>query len=979
MFKEILNYIFGVDKSFNDDYLMHYGVGKLDGAPGRGSGRYPLGSGENPNQHGSGDIISRVDDLRKQNIIFVDEEGKFGPKGKEYRGDTAVAHHLGMTTTQMRARLSLAKDEERSQKVAAAKSLREQGYSLKEIANRMGYENDSSVRSLLNEGSENRMNQAKVTADFLKQMCDEKGIIDVGAGVERERVMGGISREKLEQALYLLQDQGYEVYGGGIPQVTNKGQQTNGKFLCPPGTPHKAIYDFENIHSVADYDQRLTDDGQNERGVWERPSSVSSSRVQVRYAEDGGIHKDGVIEIRRGCPDISLGNAHYAQVRIMVDGTHYIKGMALYSDDLPEGCDIMFNTNKKKGTPMCGPKGDTVLKPVSKDPDNPFGALLRKDCGQTYYDDPNGKYIDKTTGKKQSLNTVNITRMEGDWSEWSDKLPSQFLGKQKIELIKRQLKLAETDKQAEYDDIMALTNPTVKRRLLRSFADDCDSAAVHLKAAALPRQKYKVILPLTTISDQEVYAPSYKDGEQVALIRYPHAGTFEIPILTVNNKHPEGRRVLGNTPKDAIGINSKVAERLSGADFDGDTVMIIPTGGKVKITSTKPLEGLKDFDPKMSYGADRITTDSDGNEHLFRGDREYKRMRNTQNEMGKVSNLITDMTIRGAKSEELARAVRHSMVVIDAEKHGLDYKQSERDNRIGELKAKYQGHIGDDGKYHEGVSTLLSASKGEATVIKRQGSPKINQEGKPWYDPTRPEGVLVYKNVDNPTYIDKKTGKEKTRTQKSTRMAETDDARTLSSGSPQEEVYADYANKMKALANRARMEMISTERLKRNPSAAEVYKPEVDSLKNKLNIALLNAPRERQAQIIANSKIEAIRKSYEETGDYTKKEIEKELKKERQKEMEKARIKVGAHRQPVEITEKEWEAIQAGAISDNMLSQILNHADIDKIKALATPRSTNELSQVKINKIAQMRASDYTLEEIASSIGVSTSTVEKYL
>ena len=40
-----------------EDILMHYGVGKMEGAPGRGSGRYPLGSGKNPNQH-SGDSVS---------------------------------------------------------------------------------------------------------------------------------------------------------------------------------------------------------------------------------------------------------------------------------------------------------------------------------------------------------------------------------------------------------------------------------------------------------------------------------------------------------------------------------------------------------------------------------------------------------------------------------------------------------------------------------------------------------------------------------------------------------------------------------------------------------------------------------------------------------------------------------------------------------------------------------------------------------
>lgn len=57
-----------------------------------------------------------------------------------------------------------------------------------------------------------------------------------------------------------------------------------------------------------------------------------------------------------------------------------------------------------------------------------------------------------------------------------------------------------------------------------------------------------------------------------------------------------------------------------------------------------------------------------------------------------VSNLITDMTIKGATDEELCRAVKHSMVVIDAVKHKLGYKQSEIDNDIESLKKKYQSN-----------------------------------------------------------------------------------------------------------------------------------------------------------------------------------------------------------------------------------------------------------------------------------------------
>ena len=888
-----------------EEILMHYGMP-------RRSGRYPWGSGDNPYQH-SGDFLSRVEELEKQGMK-----------------QTEIAKALGLTTTQLRTQKSLAKDERRALQVSTAKGLREKGYSLNEIAEKMGFANDSSVRSLLNENSEARMNQAKTTAEFLKKMIDEKGMIDVGTGVEREL---GISREKLNQALYILEMEGYPVYGGGVPQVTNPGKQTNIKVICPPGTEHREIYDFDNVHSVKDYDQILSEDGQKVRPAFQYPESMDSSRLKINYAEDGGIQKDGVIEIRRGVDDLSLGDSHYAQVRIMVDGTHYLKGMAVYSDDLPDGVDVLFNTNKKVGTPMTD-----VLKKIKDDPDNPFGSLIKEHGGQSYY-------IDKDGNERLSL--INKRAEEGDWGEWSDHLPSQFLSKQSMTLIKKQLDLASADKVAEYDEICALTNPTVKKALLKSFADDCDSAAVHLQAAALPRQKYQVILPLTTIKDTEVYAPNYKNGEQVALIRYPHGGTFEIPVLTVNNKQPEGKKVLGNTPKDAIGINSKVAERLSGADFDGDTVMVIPTGGKIKITSTHPLKGLEGFDPKEKYGPASTT-------------QPYKRMKNTQTEMGKVSNLITDMTLKGATEDELARAVRHSMVVIDAEKHNLDYKRSEQDNGIASLKKKYQGRV-EDGKYKEGAATLISRAKSEVSVPKRKGSPTINEDGS-----------LSYKTADDLTYVDKKTGKTKTRTQASTQMAETKDARTLSSGTPQEEAYASYANKMKSLANQARKEMVSTGKIPYSASAKAAYQNEVDSLNAKLNVALKNAPRERQAQVIANATVTAKKQA---NPDMTNAEI----KKANQQALTSARAQVGAERKPVIITDREWEAIQAGAISESKLTQILNNADIDSLRQRATPRATTALSTAKQSKIASMSASGYSTSEIAEALGVSTSTVSKYL
>lgn len=902
-----------------EEMLMHYGMP-------RRSGRYPWGSGDNPYQR-SGDFLSRVEELKKQGL-----------------SETDIAKSIGLTTTQYRTQKSLAKDERRALDVARARSLREDGKSLNEIAAIMGFSNDSSVRSLLNENSEARMNQAKKTADFLKEQIEKKGMIDVGTGVEREL---GISKEKLNQALYILESEGYPVYGGGVPQVTNPGKQTNIKVICPPGTEHKEIYNFENVNSLSDYVSH--DGGETYDPKYVYPKSMDSSRIQIRYADDGGIQKDGVVEIRRGVDDLSLGESHYAQVRILVDGTHYIKGMAIYSDDLPDGVDVVFNTNKKAGTPMLGPKNDTVLKPIGKDPDNPFGSLIKdgivdpddsasKKGGQSYYYDKDGK---------KQLSLINKRAEEGDWGEWSDHLPSQFLSKQSMTLIKKQLGLAAADKQAEFDEICSLTNPTVKKALLKSFADDCDSAAVHLQAAALPRQKYQVILPITSMKDNEVYAPNYRNGEQVALIRFPHGGTFEIPVLTVNNKQADAKRILGNA-MDAVGINSKVAERLSGADFDGDTVMVIPTGGKVKITSTRALEGLEGFDPKLEYGG--------------KPEGSFKPMRNTQTEMGKISNLITDMTLRGAVPEELARAVRHSMVVIDAEKHHLDYKQSEIDNGIASLKKKYQGSYDEDGRYHEGAATLISRAKSETSVLKRKGSPIINPE----------TGEQTYKEVYE-EYTDK-NGKTRVRTQASTKMAETKDAFTLVSDAdtPQERAYATYANEMKSLANRARKEMLGTGKIAYSASAKEAYQEEVDHLMAQLNVALRNAPRERQAQVIANATVAAKK---QENPDMTRSEIKKAS----QQALTAARTTVGASRETISISDREWEAIQAGAISENRLTQIINNVDIDTLRQRATPRSTTVLSTAKVNKIASMNASGYSTAEIAEALGVSTSTVNKYL
>lgn len=889
-----------------EDILMHYGVK-------RRSGRYPWGSGDNPYQHG-GDFLARVEELQR-----------LGKTEKQ------IADELHLSTTDLRMQVRVAKHERRALQADRARSLREDGKTLDEIASILGYANDSSVRALLNENTAANKNKAQATAEILKKELAEKGAIDVGTGVERQL---GVSTGVLQEALFILETEGYNRYGVGVPQVNDPKKRTITPVISVPEIDQREVYqNLDLVKSVGDY--HSTDGGES----WDKreyPASIDSSRVKILYGDEGGALKDGVIEIRRGVADLDLGDSHYAQVRILVDGTHYLKGMAMYSDDMPDGADIVFNTNKHTGTPKMD-----VLKKIQDDPDNPFGALIKAN-GQSHYIDADGN---------EKLSAINKLKEEGDWDKMSKNLSSQFLSKQPIQLIKKQLDLTYADAADEFSEICSLNNPTVKRKLLLDFADECDSAAVHLKAAALPRQSTQVILPLNAMKETEIFAPNYRDGEKVVLIRYPHGGTFEIPELTVNNKNPTAVSVLGKNIRDAVGINPKVAERLSGADFDGDQVVVIPTGGRVKIQSTPALKDLKDFDPKTDYSTEGKT-----------GVRLLAKGAATQRQMGEISNLITDMTLKGATEPEIARAVKHSMVVIDAAKHKLDYRQSEKDNGIAELKKKYQG-FDDETGHHGGASTLLSRRKQDVEVPERQGSGVI--------DPLT--GKVVYKESGR-TYVDPRTGKTVAATTKVKRILAVDDVRSMSSGTLQEEAYADYANKMKDLANKARLEYKATPTLKRSASAAKAFEPEVNRLMAALKVAQLNAPLEREAQRIANARV----KAKVQANNITDKD---EISKIRRAAISDARNSTGASgkRTRITISDGEWTAIQSGAISDTTLSEILRYAEPKTVRERATPRRTTQLSDARISRIKAMANSGHTNAEIAEALGISSSAVSKYL
>lgn len=888
--------------------LAHYGVK-------RKSGRYPWGSGKDPHQH-SGDLLSTIKDLKAKGL-----------------SETEIAKGLGMTTTQLRAQKSIAKNEKRKADAAMVARLKEKGMSNTAIGRRMGI-NESSVRALLDPTLKERAGSTEALAKELKKSVGKDGLVDVGLGVETNL---GVTGTKLKTATAMLEAEGYHVHKVKVTQQTT-GKQTEMKVLVPPGMDYKTV--LARRGEIKAPGVNVEDRGRTVYGI-EKPTAISSKRLKVRYGPEGGTEMDGVIELRRGVKDLSLGGSNYAQVRISIDGTHFLKGMATYSDDIPKGYDIRFNTNKKKTDNKLD-----ALKPMKDDPANPFGAVIRK---QMHYE----------SGGKKKLSGINIVNDEGTWGDWSKTLSSQFLSKQPVSLAKQQLQKVRDKRKAEFEEIMALTNPAVKKKLLQSFADSCDSDAVDLKAASLPRQASQVILPVPKMKPTEVYAPNFKHGEKVVLVRHPHGGRFEIPELTVNNKDPHARRSIGTKVKDAIGIHPKVAERLSGADFDGDSVLCIPNNsGKVK--TSPALKGLKDFDPKATYPK-------------YKGMIPMSKER-TQLEMGKISNLITDMTIAGATQSEIARAVRHSMVVIDAHKHELNYKQSEIDNGIGALKKKYQG--GTTG----GAASLISRAGSTVYLPERKarsaskGGPIDKKTGrKVWEETGRTYKKPIFDKNDPTKVVEWKTERSIT---KSSKLAEAHDAFSLVSknGSTIETVYANHSNALKAMANEARKATLKIPSVRKNPQAAKAYAPEVKSLKAKINEGLRNKPRERQAQVLADAVVRAKKQA-----DPSLAKDKERMSKVRRQALAEARARTGAGKKPFLLTPKEWRAIQEGAVSQAMLNKVLEMADETNVRELATPRSTPKISSSMISRAKAMSSRGKTAAEIAEALGISTTSVHRAL
>ena len=246
---------------------------------------------------------------------------------------------------------------------------------------------------------------------------------------------------------------------------------------------------------------------------------------------------------------------------------------------------------------------------------------------------------------------------------------------------------------------------------------------------------------------------------------------------------------------------------------------------------------------------------------------------------------------------------------------------------------------------------------------------KDYEAGKMVYEETGRTYSKPHKQEDGSVVWEKKLKLDKV-----PKMMLTDDAYSLASGGSKanttriESVYADYANNMKALANEARRQARHEVDVPYSPSAKQAYLKEVQELDAALNIAKRNAPLERQAQLIASKNYKA--KLYDNPD--MDAEHKKRLK---GQELDYARKIVGAKKQQIHISDKQWEAINAGAISKSKLKDILDNADSAQIKSLATPRTKKGMSTARIQRAKSMLAAGHTQADVADALGVSVSTL----
>ena len=138
------------------EHIEHYGTP-------RHSGRYPWGSGKNPQRNKN--FLTRVEELKKQGL-----------------SDTEIARAFDLSTTNYRARYKIARSEEKMEDMRKYVRMRESGMSIAAIAKETGAP-ESTIRSYLDPVKASKVDKTTYIANHLADLLVEKPYLDVGEGV----------------------------------------------------------------------------------------------------------------------------------------------------------------------------------------------------------------------------------------------------------------------------------------------------------------------------------------------------------------------------------------------------------------------------------------------------------------------------------------------------------------------------------------------------------------------------------------------------------------------------------------------------------------------------------------------------------------------------------------------------------------------------------------------------------------------------
>ena len=157
-----------------DKYLRHYGIL-------RKSGRYPWGSGDDPEQR-SGSFLGMVAEMKRNGLSETEIAEAFSTPDMPFN------------TTDLRATRTIARNAQKAADVAKAQAYKERGYSNVEIGKKFNPpKNESSVRALLAPGAKDRTDRLTNITNMLREEVLTKGAVQVGKGTELNEHLVGVN------------------------------------------------------------------------------------------------------------------------------------------------------------------------------------------------------------------------------------------------------------------------------------------------------------------------------------------------------------------------------------------------------------------------------------------------------------------------------------------------------------------------------------------------------------------------------------------------------------------------------------------------------------------------------------------------------------------------------------------------------------------------------------------------------------------